>query len=114
MKIAMLVFSTPNDLSRGYRALMNAQEIKEAGHDVVVVFDGGGTETLAAFADPDHNIHGLLESLRDNVLGACRYCAIAHGVKEQITQANFNLLGDYKGHASLLKLFEGGYQVISY
>jgi hypothetical protein len=114
MKVAMLVFSAPSDLSRGYRALMNARELKEAGHDVMVVFDGDGTETLAAFADPSHDVHGLLESMRDNVRGACSFCASSHGVKDKIVQANFKLLSGYKGHASLRQVLEEGYQIISY
>jgi hypothetical protein len=114
MKVAIVVYNGPADESFGYRALMTAREMKDAGDDVVLVFDGTGTETLASYLKPGQKPGALIESVRDRILGACGYCAQAHGVKDALVAAGIPLLTDYKGHASLRKLMLDGYQIITF
>jgi hypothetical protein len=114
MKVAIVVYNGPADGSFGYRALMAAREMKEAGDEVVLVFDGTGTETLAEYVKPGQKPSSLFESVRDRILGACGYCAQAHGVKDALVAAGIPMLTDYKGHASLRKLMSEGYQVITF
>lgn len=103
-----------NDSAAVYRALGTAQEFQEAGDDVTIVFDGSGTESLAALSDSSHMLNGLLESLRDQVAGACGYCAKAHKVDEPITAAGFPLLTDNHGHASIRNLVVEGRTVLTF
>lgn len=113
-KIAVVILTNiDNDLSRVYRGLGTAREFADAGDDTVVVFDGSGVESLAAIAAEDHKLNGLLEALRDNVLGACSFCADSHGVAEEIVGAGFKRLDDNKGHASIRNLVVDGYQLIT-
>lgn len=53
-KIAIVICSniTTEAMSRAYRALGFAAELMAAGDDVNIVFDGGGSATLAAVIDP--------------------------------------------------------------
>lgn len=52
--------------------------------------------------------------MKDEVAGACNYCANAFGVKDEVQESGVTLLGDYKGHPSLQTLVSDGYQVITF
>lgn len=114
-RVAIVIFeNAANDLAKAYRGLLTATEFVDAGDEVTVVYDGSGVDTLAAASSPEHQLHQLVEKLRPHTLGACGFCAKAHGVGDQIAAANWTLLGDYKGHASLRNLVINGYQVITF
>lgn len=110
----VILSDVADDLARVYRALGTAKEFADAGDDVTIVFDGSGVDTLAALSDGEHQLHGLLESLRGEVLGACGFCAQAHGVKDVIEDANWKLLTDNHGHASLRGLVVDGRTIITF
>lgn len=114
-KIAVVIYEpVSGDLSRVYRGLKVAAEFKGAGDDVAVVFDGSGVESLAAVSANDHMLNGLLESLRDNVRGACSFCAGSHNVKEEIAQAGWDLRAEAAGEVSIRDLANEGRQIINF
>lgn len=116
-KVAILVLAgteTHEGLGRIVNALLLAQELKGANDEVRLVFDGAGTQGLAALADPSHKAHALLLAVRDRILGACAYCARAFGVKEGLEAAGFPFLSEYKDHPSLRKLLEEGYTLVTF
>ncbi len=112
MKAAVVIYATPADSARGYRALGTAQEFVEAGDEVVIVYDGTGVETLAAYTEPSHPLHGMYMGLKSYIAGACGFCARSHGVKETLEAAGIPLLTDHKGHASLRKYVAAGYDLL--
>jgi intracellular sulfur oxidation DsrE/DsrF family protein len=114
-KVATVIYSNvTDDMSRVYRALGTAAEFSEAGDDVAIVFDGSGVESLAALSATDHPLHGLLEGLREEVLGACGFCVKSHGVTDAVAEGGWQLLEDHKGHASVRDLVVDGRQVITF
>lgn len=116
-KAAAIVFAdtgSPEGLGRVMNALTTAQEFKEAGDDVLVVFDGAGTKWIAELSRETHKYHQLFEDVRDVVAGACSYCAKAFGVNEAVEGAGVELLEDYKGHPSLRTLVSDGYAVVTF
>jgi hypothetical protein len=114
-KVATVIYSNvTDDMSRVYRALGTAGEFSEAGDDVAIVFDGSGVEALAVLSATDHPLHGPLESLRGEVLGACGFCARSHGVTDAVVDGGWQLLDDHKGHASVRDLVVDGRQVITF
>lgn len=115
LKTAVVIFEdVKRDQARVYRALITAQELVESGDDVTIVFDGKGTETLAALSDSSNPMHALLEGLRSRVRGACDVCAKSHRVRDQLVQAQWPLLSEHKGHASLPALQREGYTVLNF
>ncbi len=116
-KLAIVVFSELGpghaDSARVVNALQTASEFKEAGDQVKLIFDGGGTTALAAMVQPDHRLHGAYKRVEDTVAGACAFCAKAFGVKEQLEGAGVTLLADYKQHPSLRSLAAQGFQLFS-
>ena len=60
VKIAVVIYEPlDSDTSRVYRGLKTALEFKDAGDDIVVVFDGSGVKSLAAISDPKHKMNPL-------------------------------------------------------
>jgi hypothetical protein len=116
-KIAVFIFeSTKGDLSRTFRGLSTANEFIQAGDDVKVVFDGSGVESIATILDPAHPLHGLYNSIKLNIEGACAFCAVSpsHNVKSTLDEAGVKLLTDYNGGASVRKYVDAGYTILSF
>jgi len=114
-KIAVVIYEPlGSDSARVYRGLKTALEFKQAGDDVVVVFDGSGVESLAAISDTGHKMNPLAVALQGNILGACSFCATSHAVAEPITSGGWPLLTDNKGEASIRKLVVDGYQILNF
>ncbi|MDJ0348828.1 sulfur reduction protein DsrE [Cryobacterium sp. PH29-G1] len=114
-KIAVVIYEPiTSDSAHVYRGLKTALEFKQAGDDVVVLFDGSGVETLAAISAAGHPMNPLAVALEDNILGACGFCAKSHHVAEPIAAAGWTLLTDNKGEASIRNLVVAGYQILNF
>ncbi len=105
---------TPEGMGRMANALTTAKEFKDVGDDAVLIFDGAGTRWLPQLADAGHKYHRLLEDVREQVQGACVYCARAYGVKDAIEAAGIPLLDEYRGHPSVRDLMLEGRQVVTF
>jgi len=117
MKYALLVFAgteTHEGLGRIVNALEIAKEFQESGDEAVLIFDGAGTQGLAELSQPDHKAHGLLESVRGQIRGACSYCAQAFGVKDKLENAGYPLLSDYHNHPSIHALARDGFTLLTF
>jgi hypothetical protein len=116
-KAAVVVLAdteTAGDLGRVVNALTTAKELKQEGDEVVVVFDGAGTKWIPALSDQEHRYHGLLQSVRDRISGACAYCATAYGVRDGVEESGVELLNEFDQHPSLRGYLADGYQVITF
>ena len=101
-------------LGRVTNALVTAREFKEAGDEVVIVFDGAGTQWIGELLDEEHKYHRAFERVRDVVAGACSYCAEAYGVTDTVEQAGIPLLDEYARHPSIRRLIDEGYAVVTF
>lgn len=116
-KAATIVFADTNTaegLGRAVNALTTAKEFNEAGDEALVIFEGAGTKWVDEFARSDHQYHELFEDVRDQVEGACAYCATAFGVKDRIEAEGVPLMDDFRGHPSINTLIADGYQVLTF
>ncbi len=117
MKAAIVVLAdttSHGDLGRVVNALETVKEFKEAGDDVMLIFDGAGTKWIATLSDVEHKRHALFEAVSDTVTGVCSYCAAAFGAKEDVLACGFRLLDEFEGHPSLRTLMAQGYQIITF
>lgn len=117
MKVAVVVLAdteTHEDLGRAVNALVAVRDFMDGGDDVRLIFDGGGTRWPGRLSDPDHGAHGLYESVKDRIHGACDYCAEAFDATEAVQQAGVALLDEYKRHPSFRALMADGYQVLTF
>lgn len=114
---AMLVLAgteTHADLGRVVNALQIARELDQSGDEVIIIFDGAGTQWVPVLSDEEHKAHRLFEAAKHNVAGACSYCAGAFGVKDEIENTDVDLLDEFEGHPSIRKLISNGYQILTF
>ncbi len=117
VKVALMVMSntkTHADRARVANALTTAYKFKEAGEEVDPIFTGAGTKCVAELSDPDHRLHRAFEKVKDEVSGACKACATAFGVREEVEASGIPLLTEYKGHQSIRERLIQGYQVVTF
>jgi hypothetical protein len=117
VKLVVVVLAdteTHEAAGRLVNALETSKELKEAGDEVVLVFDGAGTRWILELDNPENRRHKLWLSVKDRVAGACAFCASAFGVKEGVEKAGIKLLKDYENHPSLRSFLVEGYQVVTF
>ncbi len=102
------------DLGRVVNALETAKELAENDDDVRIIFDGAGTKWVVELSDEDHDAHGLYKAVEDHIDGACKFCAKAFGVINEIRKTDVELLAEYDDHPSLRNLIVDGYDVITF
>jgi hypothetical protein len=115
-KVAVVIYSniTVEPASRAYRAFGFVAELLAHGDDVVVVFDGGGSATLAAVLEPGHKLHRPWQRAAAALRGVCSHCARGYGVADALTAAGVPMLTEDHGHASLRDLLLEGRQIITF
>jgi hypothetical protein len=116
-KVAIVVLSdteTSADSARVANALTTAYEFKEAEEEVTLIFTGAGTKWVSELSDPDHRLNRAFNLVKDNVAGACKACATSFGVREEVQASGVPLLTEYRGHQSLRKVINEGYQVVTF
>ncbi len=101
-------------LGRIVNALTAAQEFKEGGDKVQVLFTGTGTKWIGELVKPDHLLHSVYVGLKDCVTGACGFCAGAFGVAEAAKSNGVCLLEDYGKNMSYRKLIQDGYLILTF
>ncbi|MBI3779591.1 MAG: DsrE family protein [candidate division NC10 bacterium] len=112
VKVAIVVLSdtaTRGDMGRVANALEAVRDFGEAEGEIKLIFDGAGTKWLCELSEPDHPLHGLFESVKADITGACSSCAVAFGAKEGIQASGIPLLAEYDK-----KLGSHGYRLIAY
>lgn len=115
-KVAVVVYTNAmtEAPSRAYRAFGFVAELLAHGDDVTLVFDGGGSATLAAVLDEKHKLHAAWTMAAPALRGVCGHCAGAYGVSGPLTTAGIPFLDDDKGHASLRALLDEGRQIVTF
>lgn len=115
-KVAVVVYSnvTTEAPSRAYRALGFVAELLSHGDDVVLIFDGGGSATLAAVLSRKHDLHKAYAAAAPALRGVCGYCAGAYGVADALKAADVAFLVEDRGHASLRRLLDEGRQIVTF
>jgi hypothetical protein len=102
--------------ARAVHALLYSQELLEHGHEVVLVFDGAGTEWIHRWTAPNSEdpllptyqaLHG--KGIMEVV---CDYCAGAFEVKEDLASRKVPMTSGYQGHPSIAFYVNKGYQLV--
>ncbi|MBI4115174.1 MAG: DsrE family protein [Candidatus Omnitrophica bacterium] len=103
-------------MARAVHALLYSKELKEHGHEVVLVFDGAGTEWVSEWLDPESQdkLKPVYEELRKAGITEviCDYCASAFLVKDKLKERKASLVAEYRGHPSIAKWADQGYQLV--
>lgn len=116
-KVAIVVLAgteSHESLGRAVNALELAKELQEHDDEVQIVFDGAGTEWIPELEDQEHDAHPLYAAVKENIYGACRFCAKAFGVFGEIQKTDITLLDEYDQHPSLRNFIADGYRVVTF
>jgi hypothetical protein len=116
-KVAIFVFAdtgTNEGLGRVVNAMITVKELKEAGDEVQLYFDGTGTRWLQELSKKDHTAHELYESIKDRVSGACLFCATVFGAKDSVQDCRVKLVNEFDQHVSVKKLLSDEFQIINF
>lgn len=120
-KVAIVVSAasdTPEGRGRMVHAMYSARELKEAGDEVKLIFDGIGVTWLEAFARREDQFtqhYGeTFDAVKDTIMGACNFCAMVRfDIKDTIKSEGYPLLGQEDGHHGFRDLITDGYQIIT-
>lgn len=103
-------------MARAVHALLYSEELKEHGHEVVLLFDGAGTEWIAEWSKPDSADKLATMYMEFKASGIteviCDFCAIAFHAKENLEKQKVKTTAEYQGHPSIAKFADKGYQII--
>lgn len=116
-KVAIVVLAdseTHESLGRVVNALEFAKELQDHNDEVKIVFDGAGTEWIPELENEEHDVHPLYNAVKGNIHGACRFCAKAFGVFQEVKASDVDLLDEYDQHPSLRNFIADGYQVVTF
>ena len=89
--------------------LMNALDLKAAGHEVKIVFEGEAVKLPPVLAEEGN---ALYKRALDSglIAGVCYACAHMLGVKEEIEALGLPFLNDMNGHAGMKPFIEKDYE----
>jgi len=104
--------------ARMFHSMVYARELRDAGHEVQLIFDGAATEWLARWGDPqnddDRGMGGLFMQLKEAGLAyaVCDFCSAVFKVRDKLQHAGEPLAAEYMGHPSIARLASDGYQLL--
>ena len=112
----MALFAFNGEVMCFIHVLLNALDLKERGYEVTVVVEGAAVQVIPELAQADHPMYGLYREARSQGLlaGACRACAVKLKVDTLIEKVGLPLISDMKGHVSMGRYLDEGYQVITF
>lgn len=93
--------------------LLNALELKKAGHEVKIIFEGESV-TLPQVLEQDKNPLYLEAKRLGLIAGVCFACSKQLNVYEFNKELPFPLLDEMKGHAGILPYVSEGYEVLTF
>jgi len=97
--------------------LLNAVDLADRGHEVQIVIEGSATRLVRELHD-DHELPfaGLYRQLveQGRVGCVCRACAAKMGSTEAAEQQNLALCDEMKGHPSIGRYLEQGFEVLTF
>ncbi len=126
-KIALFAFN--GDPMCFIHVLINAIELKENGNEVALVIEGSATKLvkllsggsgLEAFKESNSKMFDLLSQNLRIVKDAgiiscvCQACAMQMDALEDVKAAGLPLCAELKGHPSMNRFIEAGYDIISF
>ena len=92
---------------------LNALDMKEKGYDIKVIIEGAATKLIENEFAP---LTAMYKKVKDAGLFdcVCKACAAKMKTLEAAEKMNLPICGDMKGHPSMSKYLDEGYQVISF
>jgi hypothetical protein len=96
--------------------LLNALDMRERGMDVAVILEGAATKAAADLDEEGADYHDLYVQVRQSGLVdcVCRACAVKMKVMENIEKQGLPWGTDMKGHPSMARYLDEGYEIVTF
>jgi len=113
-KIALVAFN--GEPMCFVHVLLNALDMNEKGYDVKVVIEGSATKQVNQLLDEKDPFSNLYSEVVEKGLidCVCLACATKMGAIEGIEKQGLPLSNEMKGHPSLVKYIEQGYELLTF
>ena len=114
-KVALFLFSGPETPCRLVHSLIFARDIADRGGEAKIILEGAAPEWLLLLPNPEHKLHSIYKTARENsvIAAVCRACASQAGATEAAEQEAIPLVGDAYGHVSLASYMEDGFRIVT-
>lgn len=112
--IVLLTGTAGGEGAKALHALLLAGQLKEAGEEVKLIFDGAGTGWIDEFTNPESRFHALYSQVKalGAIDGVCDFCAGHYSDKALVEKEGLSLRGEAQGHPNIVGLIQQGYQII--
>ena len=96
--------------------LLNALDMHEKGCEVKLVIEGSATKLVKELADSDKPFADLYQTIREKGMidCVCQACASTTGARESAEAQGLTLCSELRGHPSLIKYREQGYEIMTF
>lgn len=118
MKTAIIILSDPKSgsdesLGRVFNGLAVAYDLKSAGEDVSILFQGTGTRWPVVLQKEDHPAHELYNSVEDKIKGVSSACSdVFKAEPSGLELIKDNKLPNTSGLPSFNNLQKDGYSIL--
>jgi hypothetical protein len=113
-KIALFAFK--GDFTCFVHVMLNALDMKAKVFDVKVVLEGESTKLVPELAKDGSPMFGLYNEMKQQGLidAVCKACSAKMNVVEAVEKEGLPLVDEMKGHPSMAKYMEAGYEIITF
>ena len=96
--------------------LLNALDFHSNGTDVKVIIEGSATKLVEVLADPSQPFANLYQQVKEKGLidCVCQACANKMGALDAAIAQGLPLCSELKGHPSMRKYIEQGFEIITF
>lgn len=106
------VFTFMGDRMCFAHALLNAIEMKESGIEVKLILEGKSVALLEDFIEEKNPL--FQKTITMGIMdGVCRACSDQMGVLSYNEQSGIQLLDELKGHPSMARYIDEGFEIIT-
>ena len=112
----VVLFAFRGDLMCFAHVMLNALDMKEKGVDIKVVFEGESTKLIPELSKEDAPMGGLYKKMKGQGLidAVCKACSAKMGVLEAVEKEGLPIVDEMKGHPSMAKYIQDGYEIITF
>ena len=96
--------------------LLTALEMNEKNYDVKVVMEGSATRLIKELAEPNVPFADLYQKVKEHQLidCVCKACSNKMGSLDAAMEQNLPICDEMKGHQSMSRYIENGYEIITF
>lgn len=113
-QIALFAFN--GEIMCFVHVLLTAIDMNEKGYNVKIIIEGLATKLVPEMSKDDNPMHNLFQKAKqlDLIDGACKACSGKMGALDAVQREGFKLLDEMKGHPSMARYREDGFEIITF